>query len=98
MLLEECRFRTMPTPRYEFEVFESETWFRVAENDVFPEEFRSFLGIPRDLSEVFEREHGQIFSPEYWRQMQSEHAEGRIVEVRPYLPSFRLRRKIEPER
>ena len=31
MLLEECRFRRMPTPRHEFEVFETETWFRVAE-------------------------------------------------------------------
>lgn len=92
MLLEECRFRRMPAPRYEFEVFESETWFRVAENDVFPEEFRSFLGIPRDLSEVFEEAHGEIFDPEYWRRMQSEHEEGRIVEVRPYLQSFRLPR------
>ena len=90
MLLEECRFRRMPTPRHEFEVFESETWFRVAENDVFPEEFRSFLGIPKDLSATFEAEHGEIFDPDYWRRMQSEHSEGRMVEVRPYLPCFRL--------
>ena len=63
---------------------ESETWFAVAENDVFPQEFRSFVGIPGSCMNEFESIHGDIFTPDFWRDMQAVHARGEFIEVYPY--------------
>jgi|MDSW01.2.fsa_nt_gb isocitrate dehydrogenase kinase/phosphatase len=83
-VLDDCNFRVMPQPRYDFEEMESETWFAVAENDVFPQEFRSFVGIPGSCMKEFESVHGDIFTPHFWRDMQAVHARGEFIEVFPY--------------
>ena len=48
----------------------SEPWFYVDENDVFPEEFRNFLGLSEPLREVFMEHHADLFDVEYWRRAQ----------------------------
>ena len=83
-VLDDCNFRVMPQPRYDFEEMESETWFAVAENDVFPQEFKSFVGIPGTCMKEFESVHGDIFTPHFWRDMQDLHARGEFIEVFPY--------------
>ena len=91
-LLGDCNFRVMPKPRYDFEEFESETWFAVAENDIFPEEFRNFIGIPKDFMEQFLEIHGELFTAEFWRGMKTRHADGEFIECFPYDENARLER------
>src|SRR4029079_7820845 len=43
-LLTDCKFRERPEARGDFEEMSQEPWFYVGERDVFPQEFRSFLG------------------------------------------------------
>ncbi|MEO5951510.1 MAG: bifunctional isocitrate dehydrogenase kinase/phosphatase, partial [Chloroflexia bacterium] len=47
-LLTDCNFRVMPQPANDDfdDMFAPEPWFSVGENDVFPEEMHTFLGLP----------------------------------------------------
>jgi isocitrate dehydrogenase kinase/phosphatase len=90
-LLTDCKFRRMPTPRTPEEELASEPWFAVADNDVFPEEFRKFLGLPEPLFGVFDELHGDVFKSEFWRDLQVLHREGAILDFYPYPDSERLR-------
>ncbi|MGZ8756187.1 MAG: bifunctional isocitrate dehydrogenase kinase/phosphatase, partial [Acidimicrobiia bacterium] len=53
-LLRQCNFRVMPEPTTPEEEMASEPWFSVGENDIFPSEFRAFLGLSGELRELFE--------------------------------------------
>src|SRR6201999_1413017 len=50
-------FREMPPARDEGEELASEPWFTVRENEIFPIELRTFLGLQGRLREAFLREH-----------------------------------------
>jgi signal transduction histidine kinase len=52
-LVTECRFRDLPTPSDDDEETAGEAWFYVGENDIFPEEFLKFLGLPERLRDAF---------------------------------------------
>ena len=82
----------MPKPRYDFEEFENETWFAVAENDIFPEEFRNFIGIPAEFMDEFIATHGDIFTADFWRGMKTRHADGEFIECFPYGVEHKLKR------
>ncbi|MEL6339618.1 MAG: bifunctional isocitrate dehydrogenase kinase/phosphatase [Myxococcota bacterium] len=84
VLLEECNFRRIPPPRTEEDEFSAEPWYRVADNDIFPEEFRTFMGIPRRWMSVFEAEHGDLFDAGYWKRLQASVTEGQGPEVQPF--------------
>jgi len=90
-LLTDCRFRRMPPARTVEDELESEPWFTVAENDIFPEEFRKFLGLRDGLREVFVRHHEELFATEFWCEMQNRHKRGEIGDVYPYPRRRRLR-------
>jgi isocitrate dehydrogenase kinase/phosphatase len=73
-LLTDCCFRALPrAPDDELELA-PEVWFRVSENDVFPEQFRHFLGLAPDLLAVFLEHHADLLEPAFWRQAQALHA------------------------
>ena len=89
-LLTDFRFRTMPMSRtYEDELAE-EAWFGAGPRDAFPEEFPNFISLPPHLREVLEREHGDLYDPRFWMQMQDRVQSGEIVDIFPYHPSRRL--------
>lgn len=90
-LLTDCNFRRMPPPRTVEEEMAPEPWFSVAENDVFPEEFRRFLGLTDGLRETFVSHHAELFTAEFWREHQARHRAGEIAEVYPYPATRRLR-------
>ena len=90
-LLTDCCFRQLPPSRTPEEELESEPWFSVAENDVFPEEFRRFLGLPARLREVFEEHHGDLFTPKFWKELQRMHRVGAIPTFFPYPRDEQLR-------
>ena len=92
-LLTSCRFRKLPqTSEYENEMA-SEPWFYVGENDVFPEEFKNFLGLPAPLRDVFCEHHSDLFDVGFWQQAQEMITAGELPHIYPYARSCRLNRK-----
>ncbi|MBT8247874.1 MAG: bifunctional isocitrate dehydrogenase kinase/phosphatase [Acidimicrobiia bacterium] len=89
MRLEECVFRELPEPAEGDEMAEIPL-FGVGPDDLFPEEFRSYLGMPKLLREVFEREHADLFAVPYWREIQLRLESGDLIEVLPYAEEERL--------
>lgn len=89
-LLEECRFRRLPSHHESYGMQEGEVGFYVADNDIFPEEFRSFLWPAGPLRQAFEQLHPELFDPGFWRDMQARVAAGEIVDIYPYPEDLRL--------
>ncbi len=83
-LLTDCNFRKMPeSDSYEDEVAD-QPWFAVAENDIFPEEFRRFLWFPAPLRTVMEEHHGRLFTAEFWQELQQRTLAGELLDFFPY--------------
>jgi isocitrate dehydrogenase kinase/phosphatase len=89
-LLTVCKFRRMPQPRSYDDEFASEPFFYVGPLDIFPEEFRTFLGLVEPLRSTFIEHHADLFGTEFWRDMQRCHQAGEVVEILPYAESRRL--------
>ena len=86
-LLSEVNFRKMPVSQsYEDEMLD-QPWFPVEPNDVFPEEFRTYLRSPRVVGEVFD-EVREICTVEFWQEMKYRHQGGerRLLPVSPAVP------------
>ncbi|MCS6946483.1 MAG: bifunctional isocitrate dehydrogenase kinase/phosphatase, partial [Steroidobacteraceae bacterium] len=82
----DCRFRELPRAMNDEDELRSETWFYVAENDVFPETFLQFLAFNDEQRQLFEKVHGEILHPDFWRQVQRKLGNGDLLEVLPYHP------------
>lgn len=87
-LVTECNFRKLPRPRTIEEEMQSEAWFFVDEDDVFPEQFISFLGLEPQQLEVFLENHADLLTPEFWREMKRRHEVGEVLEILPYRPTL----------
>ena len=90
-LVTECNVRDLPRPRDDEDAWAGEPTFYVGEDDVFPEEFLAFLGLPERLRGAFVAAHGEILTADFWRRMQARHRAGDIVDIFPYRESQRLR-------
>ena len=88
--LTDFTFRKLPPPRFDEDELSDESWFGVGQRDLFPEEFRRFIGLPAHLLEVLGRSHGEIFDVAYWHNMQRRVTSGEIIDLFPYDPSRRL--------
>ncbi len=82
----DCRFRDVPEAMNDEDEMRAESWFYVADNDVFPETFLRFLGFEGRLREVFLDKHGEILEAGWWRALQERLGSGDVVEVLPYHP------------
>jgi isocitrate dehydrogenase kinase/phosphatase len=89
-LVEECRFRAVPPMRDEDETRPLDEWLYAGADDVFPELFPQFLGVPPALRERLRAAHGEIFDPAWWREVQARLAAGEHFDVPPYPASARL--------
>lgn len=89
-LVTDCSFRDLPQARDEEEELGSEPWFYVGPNDIFPEEFITFLGFQPTLREVFLQAHRELLTADYWRTMQARHRAGEVIDIFPYRQSRRL--------
>ena len=91
--LSDCRFRKIPAARHLEDELSNEPWFSVRENDIFPEEFPRFLGIPQRLRRTFDAYHGDLFRVEFWTDLQRRHRAGEVMDIFPYPARRRLRPK-----
>ena len=89
--LTDCDFRKLPAPRHDDEEFAQEPWYYVGDRDIFPEEFRAFLGLRGPLLDAFLEAHGELLDVEFWRGMQDFHRRGEVLDVFPYKHASRLR-------
>ena len=83
-LVTDCRFREIPESLHDEDEMRAETWYYVADNDVFPETFINFLGFDPHLKEVFLSAHREILTADWWRGIQERLREGDLLEVLPY--------------
>ena len=89
--LSDCRFRLFPEPHGDDQILASEPWFTVDDGDVFPSEFRTFLGLPPALRSVFEEHHADLFEVDFWQAMQEANRVGKVIDFFPYSESQRRR-------
>ncbi len=90
MLLTECCFRRMPRSTDYVDIYSPEPWYSVADNDVFPEEFPRFMGLPKPLMKVFSEAHGELFDADWWLGLQKRIRSGEAMDVPPYNDEARL--------
>jgi len=97
VLLEECRFRSIPQSDDPADEMRSQPWFSVEPGDVFPEQFPTFMAFPSDVStEVrrrFDEVHADLYTAEFWKGVQDRLARRDLPEFYPYSERLRFRRK-----
>jgi len=87
----DMNFRHIPPPRTPEDEMAAEPWYSVAPNDVFPEEFASFLLIDPELRRPFMQHHRDLLDADYWKGIQQDIRDGRQRDVFPYSVSKRFR-------
>lgn len=80
----DMNFRHIPPPRTPEDEMAAEPWYSVAPNDVFPEEFASFLLIDPELRKPFMQHHRDLLDADYWKGVQQDIRNGRQRDVFPY--------------
>lgn len=89
-LLTDCNIREMPDEDDYDSELSSEPWYGVGQNDVFPQEFRYFLGLPEPLFDVFLEHHSDLLEVNFWKDVQCRLRAGELFHVAPYPPERRL--------
>jgi len=89
-LVTDCHFRELPAAADESDEFDAEPWFYVGPNDIFPEEFITFMGLGGELRDTFLKAHGDILTAQYWQGIQTRHRAGELLDIIPYPWSRRL--------
>jgi isocitrate dehydrogenase kinase/phosphatase len=82
--LTDCRFRRKPKALSHEDELAAEPWYFVAENDIFPEEFESFLGLTGDLRRAFLDRHSDLLDVDFWQVTQESIRGGDPIHVFPY--------------
>lgn len=95
--LTDCNFRKIPEPRTPEDEMASEPWYSVAPNDVFPEEFGTFLLGNAKIKPHFLEFHADLLAPEYWQDKQLRIENGELVDVFPYPEHCRFSQTGEPD-
>ncbi len=90
--LTECNFRKIPEPLYPEDEFAAEPWYSVAANDVFPEQFATFLFANNRLRQAFMKHHRDLLEADFWVQKQENIAVGIYEDVFPYAQKLRFAR------
>ncbi len=96
-LIEDCRFRETPESNSYEEEMRSQPWFAVERGDVFPEQFPTFMafpsGIDKKIWERFKTVHGDLFSTDFWKDVQTQLSNNQLPDFYPYPEHLRFRRQ-----
>jgi isocitrate dehydrogenase kinase/phosphatase len=88
--LTNCNFRKMPQAQTEEQELAAEPWYSVAPNDIFPEEFATFLLTDDRVRDCFMRHHGDLLDVASWQATQQRIAAGQMQDVFPYSEALRF--------
>ncbi|MCT7655646.1 bifunctional isocitrate dehydrogenase kinase/phosphatase [Oceanimonas sp. NS1] len=89
----ECHFRAIPKTDHLQDQLCPEPWYSVGPNDVFPEEFKTFLLYKPRVRAAFSEQHMELFTAEYWRRQQHNIESGMVGDIFPYQCRQRFRYK-----
>jgi isocitrate dehydrogenase kinase/phosphatase len=88
--MDEVNFRVKPEAITEEQIYAAEPWYSVDPGDMFPEELGTFaLANPKYLK-AFKIHHEDLLTASYWKQSQTNVAEGIYEDVYPYPDKFRF--------
>ena len=90
--LTECNFRDIPEARYPEDELAAEPWYSIAANDIFPEQFATFLFADRRVRESFLKQHADLLEADFWLAKQENIRNGIYEDVFPYPQKIRFRR------
>ncbi len=88
--LTELRFRRIPPPPNPEMEMSGEVWYSAQRNDVFPEEWGTFLLGASRIREPFIRHHAALLEPGFWQQTQEQIRAGHVYDFFPYPESLRF--------
>ena len=80
----DCNFRKIPAPRNEEDEMADEPWYPVAKNDVFPEQFGTFLLGHPTVRRLFMKHHADLLTAEFWQARKQRILDGFIEDGFPY--------------
>jgi isocitrate dehydrogenase kinase/phosphatase len=87
----ECKFRRIPPPPTPEAEMASEPWYAIGTNDVFPEEFGTFLlGDPR-VRQIFMTHHADLLDADFWNARKYLIQHGITPNVFPYPRELRFK-------
>jgi isocitrate dehydrogenase kinase/phosphatase len=89
--LADLNFRRIPEPPNLEAELAADPWYSVARNDVFPEEWATFLLADPKLRAAFLSHHAELLEPDFWQACQRRVNAGEIVDFFPYPKSLRFR-------
>ena len=88
--LVDCRFRTIPPPPPGFDDMSGDVWYPVGQQDVFPEEFETFLLTDARVRAAFLAFHADLITARWWQEAQGIVRRGDLAEVLSYPPAVRF--------
>ena len=89
-LITDCNFVNTPASHDDIEELSAEPWFAVRENDVFPSEFQTWLGLDEPWRSLFMEHHADLYKVDFWRDRQARLRDGEVIDIRPYPQDKRL--------
>jgi len=95
--LSDMNFRKIPEAMTIEQEMASEPWYHVGPNDVFPEEFITFLSTDPKIRRMFKQMHPELFDVDYWHKAQERLRLGNIDDVFPYPQDQRFIRQARAE-
>lgn len=86
----DCNFRRIPPAPNEEAEMSGEPWYSVSRNDIFPEEFATFLLTSPKIRAAFMRHHADLLDVTFWQQAQDDIRRGTIRDFYPYPEELRF--------
>ena len=88
--LTDCNFRDVPHTQNALEELSSNSYFDIAENDIFPSQFKVFFSANDIAFNYFNNEHSNLFLATFWQSCQQQVHNGYLPDVYPYKQSWRF--------
>ncbi|EHQ53077.1 bifunctional isocitrate dehydrogenase kinase/phosphatase protein [Ectothiorhodospira sp. PHS-1] len=95
--LTECHFRKIPPSPFPEDELSSDTWYSAGPNEIFPEEFPTFLSTDPRIRRMLMQLHRDLFDYRYWQRRQEDVKKGIHGDVFPYPQSVRFDTSLRPE-
>jgi isocitrate dehydrogenase kinase/phosphatase len=86
----DCNFRRIPPAPYPEMEMSGEAWYSVGRNDIFPEEFGTFLLTSPTIRASFLSKHADLLDAAFWKQAQEEIRQCLVKDFFPYPESLRF--------
>ena len=90
MPMKSISVRPIPPARTPEQEMATEPWYRVEENDFFPEQFEHFVMNYPKVRQLLLKHHADLLKPEYWQEIIRDIKNGVRADVFPYASASRF--------